>query len=88
MASFEDENAALRAEVQRLRQQAERLAEVRRRRDPAAAAREIDDLREACRGDGNLLERFVSCAHAYCTLGEIAGVLREEFGEYQEPKIL
>ena len=31
-----------------------------------------------------MLERFVAAAHAYCTLGEIAGVLREEFGEYSE----
>jgi len=45
-------------------------------------------IEEACRDGGNLLERFVAAAHAYCTLGEIAGVLREEFGEYVEPKIL
>ena len=43
---------------------------------------------DTCWYIGNLLERFVSAAHAYCTLGEIAGVLREEFGEYKEPKIL
>ena len=34
------------------------------------------------------LERFVAAAHADCTLGEIAGVLREVFGEDKEPKIL
>jgi methylmalonyl-CoA mutase N-terminal domain/subunit len=45
-------------------------------------------VRGACRGKENLLERFVAAAHAYCTLGEIAGVLREEFGEYKEPKTL
>ena len=45
-------------------------------------------MREACRSGGNLLERFVSAAHAWCTLGEIAGVLRDEFGEFREPKIL
>jgi len=70
------------------REQHERLATLRSRRDGAAAQRELDDVREACRSGGNLLERFVSAAHAYCTLGEIAGVLREEFGEYKEPKIL
>ena len=36
----------------------------------------------------NLLERFVAAAHAGCTLGEIASVLRREFGEYKEPRIL
>ena len=50
--------------------------------------RELDDLHSACRDGGNLLERFVASAHAYCTLGEIADVLRAEFGEYVEPKIL
>ena len=44
--------------------------------------------RGACRGKDNLLERFVAAAHAWCTLGEICGVLREEFGEYKEPKTL
>ncbi len=70
------------------KEQHERLAALRKRRDPKAAQRELDDVREACRSGGNLLERFVAAAHAYCTLGEIAGVLREEFGEYREPQIL
>ena len=70
------------------REQHERLSELRSKRDAAKARSELDDVREACRSGDNLLERFVSAAHAYCTLGEIAGVLREEFGEYQEPKIL
>jgi methylmalonyl-CoA mutase N-terminal domain/subunit len=39
-------------------------------------------------GDCNLLARFVAAAHAECTLGEIADVLRASFGEYHEPKIL
>ena len=45
-------------------------------------------LWQPLRSGGNLLERFVAAAHAYCTLGEIADVLREEFGRYKEPKIL
>ena len=70
------------------KEQCERLAELRRKRDPKAAADALDAVREACRDGSNLLERFVAAAHAWCTLGEIAGVLREEFGEYREPKIL
>ena len=64
------------------------LAELRKKRDPVAAKRELDLIRDACRGGENLLERFVAAAHAWCTLGEIAEVLRERFGEYKEPKIL
>ena len=50
---------------------------------PASTFLFKDDGAAEGRG-GNLLERFVSAAHAYCTLGEIADVLREEFGEYEE----
>ena len=64
------------------------LAALREGRDAERVKRELELVRQACHDGGNLLERFVSAAHAYCTLGEIAGVLREEFGEYQEPKIL
>jgi methylmalonyl-CoA mutase N-terminal domain/subunit len=70
------------------RDQHERLAALRSRRDARAAKGALDDVREACRDGGNLLERFVAAAHAWCTLGEIADVLREEFGVYKEPKIL
>jgi len=70
------------------REQHERLAELRAKRDGSKAASALDDIRSACRDGGNLLERFVAAAHAYCTLGEIAEVLRDEFGEYKEPKIL
>ena len=69
-------------------EQHRRLAALRERRDETAVRRELDAIRQACRGTDNLLERFVAAAHAYCTLGEIAQVLREEFGKYTEPKIL
>ena len=69
-------------------EQARRLAELRSKRGADAAARALDGVRSGCHDGSNLLERFVAAAHAYCTLGEIAQVLRDEFGEYQEPKIL
>ncbi|MDZ4773835.1 MAG: methylmalonyl-CoA mutase family protein [Planctomycetota bacterium] len=70
------------------RDQHERLAKLRKGRDGAKAKRALDDVRDACKGTDNLLERFVAAAHADCTLGEITDVLRERFGEYKEPKIL
>jgi methylmalonyl-CoA mutase N-terminal domain/subunit len=70
------------------REQHERLADVRKKRDAKKAQTALDAVRDACKGKENLLERFVAAAHAECTLGEIAGVLREVFGEYKEPKIL
>ena len=68
------------------REQHERLAELRSKRDARRAQAALDDVREACRNGENLLERFVAAAHADCTLGEIAAVLKDEFGEYKEPK--
>ncbi len=64
------------------------LVALRGKRDALGARRELDAIREACRSGDNLLERFIAAAHAYCTLGEIANVLRAEFGEYKEPMIL
>ena len=69
-------------------EQRERLRGIRERRDAAKATAELDAIRKACHDGSNLLERFISAAHADCTLGEIAQVLRDEFGEFQEPSIL
>jgi methylmalonyl-CoA mutase N-terminal domain/subunit len=70
------------------REQHQRLASLRQRRDPKRAKAALDDVRDAARGSDNLLERFVAAAHSDCTLGEIADCLREVYGEYKEPKIL
>ncbi len=89
----EDDDGVPAIDIHRIDPASEReakvaIAKLRSERDGAAARRELDAIRRACQDGGNLLERFVAAAHAYCTLGEIAQVLREEFGEFQEPKIL
>jgi methylmalonyl-CoA mutase N-terminal domain/subunit len=69
-----------------LDEQLERLEEVRRRRDPAAVERTLAALREAAQEPRqNLMPRTVDCVRAYCTVGEIMGVLRDVFGTFQEP---
>ena len=70
------------------REQHERLRDLRESRDEAAAAQALEAVRAACGDGSNLQERFVAAAHANCTLGEIAQVLRDEFDQYKEPKIL
>jgi len=89
----EERDARPEIEIHRIdaaveREQHARLAELRQKRDAVKARRELDAIRDACRGGENLLERFVAAAHADCTLGEIADVLRAEFGEFKEPMIL
>ncbi len=90
---FVEDEAGPEIEIHRIDPASERhtvdsLRELRETRDAGQVQRELDAVRAACKDGGNLLERFVAAAHAYCTLGEIAQVLREEFGEFKEPKIL
>ena len=83
----------LEIELHRIRPEVEQearanLARLRAERDAQRAEAALQAIRSGCHDGSNLLERFVAAAHADCTLGEIAQVLREEFGEYVEPKIL
>jgi len=70
------------------RRQLERLARVRRERDNVAVEERLSALRDAAQGTENLMPYILDAVRAYCTLGEICGVLREVFGEYREPVIL
>ncbi len=64
------------------RRQLERTARVRSERDGAAAEAAVAGVREAARGTGNLLPPIREALAAYCTVGEICNVLRDEFGMY------
>jgi methylmalonyl-CoA mutase N-terminal domain/subunit len=66
-----------------------RLARVRRERDAARVEAALTRLRELAARPGssraNLMPALIECAEAYCTLGEMCGILRAVFGEYREP---
>jgi methylmalonyl-CoA mutase N-terminal domain/subunit len=65
--------------------QRQRLAAVRLRRDAAKASELMGQLEQAAQGHENLLPLFVTCVEHDLTLGEICGVLRQVWGEYQPP---
>jgi len=65
------------------RRHLERLRRVRSERDGAQAAACLRRLEDGCAGADNLMPYLLQAAHAYCTLGEICGVMRRTFGEYQ-----
>jgi methylmalonyl-CoA mutase N-terminal domain/subunit len=65
--------------------QKERLADWRARRDPDRTAACLDRLAEAARGSENLLPLIRDACVAGATVGEIADVLRSEFGTYSDP---
>ncbi|MEE8337559.1 MAG: methylmalonyl-CoA mutase family protein, partial [Dehalococcoidia bacterium] len=67
------------------RAQLERLERVRAERDGDAVAASLVRLREHARGDANLMPAILDAVRAYATLGEMCGVLREEWGEYTPP---
>ncbi|MBI4728348.1 MAG: methylmalonyl-CoA mutase [Acidobacteria bacterium] len=65
------------------REQAGRLAEVRAGRDGATVATALEDLRAAAKGTENLLPPMRQALRRMATVGEVCGVLREEFGAWR-----
>ena len=41
----------------------------------------------AAQDDVNLMPLLVDCAKAYCTVGEMVDVLKDEWGEFQQPAV-
>ncbi|WP_217914908.1 acyl-CoA mutase large subunit family protein [Miltoncostaea marina] len=62
--------------------QVERLRRLREARDAAEVEARLADVRAAARGTQNLLPPMREALRARATVGEVCGVLREEFGEY------
>jgi methylmalonyl-CoA mutase N-terminal domain/subunit len=67
--------------------QINRLKKLRRDRNNQKFERNLDRLRKAAMGDENLMPFILDCVHSYATLGETCQVLRDVFGEYEEPAI-
>ncbi|HBV96978.1 MAG: methylmalonyl-CoA mutase [Peptococcaceae bacterium BICA1-7] len=64
--------------------QVARLAKMRAERDNAQVDAILGKLRKASGTNENLMPYFIEAVKNYATLGEICGVLREEFGEYRQ----
>ena len=64
--------------------QAERLQQLRSRRDRDRVLRSLDLLRSSAKGRENLIPHIFDSVKALATLGEISDVLREVFGEQRE----
>jgi len=62
----------------------DRLNQVRRERDNLEVTRRLNELRDAAKGDANLMPYILDAVRAYATLGEMCGVLRGVFGEHTE----
>jgi len=69
------------------KEQIRNLKKVKETRDNEKVKSCLQKLRNAARTGDNLMPRFIECARAYGSLGEMIQVLREEFGEYREVSI-
>jgi methylmalonyl-CoA mutase N-terminal domain/subunit len=88
---YEDVGDGGEVELQRIdpaieRRQLERTARVRSQRDGGAAARALQEVRNAAKSTGNLLVPMREALRAHCTVGEICGELREVFGTYDSQR--
>ena len=59
------------------------LNALRRTRDNRDVAEKLRNMEQAARRDDNLMPPLIEAVKSYATLGEMMGVFREVFGEYQ-----
>ena len=64
--------------------QKEKLARVKKERDPTKVKETLAVLKKAARGTDNVVPPILEAVKVYATLGEISDTLREVFGEYRE----
>lgn len=78
------EQDVLTADLSVGERQIARLEKMKAARDNDAVKAALEKLRKAAKGTENLMPYLINAVKTYATLGEICGVLREEFGEYKQ----
>ena len=68
-------------------QQIDSLKELRRTRDNREVNRTLQELEQGTRAGKNVMPLLVDCCKAYATVGEMAGIFRDLFGEWEEPSL-
>ena len=69
------------------RLQIERLKELKKNRHNRAVKESLKSLEKTAREKKNVMPSLVDCCKCYATVGEMANVFRDVFGEYVEPNI-
>jgi methylmalonyl-CoA mutase, N-terminal domain len=70
------------------RRQIERVRELRTRRDPLRWQVALDRVKDHARTGQNIMPAILTAVESYATVGEIAGAMREVFGEYHESVVI
>ena len=64
--------------------QMDKLSHLKSERNATEVAAKLEAIRKAAIENTNLMPPVIEAVEAWCTLGEIADVLRKEFGEYNQ----
>jgi methylmalonyl-CoA mutase, N-terminal domain len=78
-----DDVDILRVDPEAEQRQLERLRRFKEERDSDELASRLERLREAARGEGNLLYPIKDALRAGASIGEVCGAMRDVFGEYR-----
>lgn len=65
--------------------QIKRLKAIKHQRRNRKVAQSLNDLRDACRTDRNVMPLVIEAVREYATEQEICDIYREVFGEYRDP---
>ncbi len=61
-----------------------KIAAMKAKRNEEQVQTNLANLRKACQGTENVMPFILEAVESYATLGEVCGVMREEFGEYKQ----
>ena len=68
--------------------QTKAIEELRKKRNNQKVNDALEDIRDACSSDRNIMEPIIHAAKAYTTLGEIVQEMKGVFGEWQETTVI
>ena len=70
-----------------VKEQIQRLREVKRERDGQKVVQTLRDLEKAAREEKNVMPYLLECCKAYATVGEMTKIFKEVYGEFKEPSL-
>lgn len=74
----------LKIDVTATAKQVNSLKRFKQQRNNKLVVTKLNELKQFAQGNQNLFPQIIACVKNNCTLGEIADILREEFGEYHQ----
>lgn len=76
---------AFRADPNTWQKALESIQKVRQRRDSGKVKKALDDLRQVCQSDENIMPVMMEAVQAYATVGEVGDVYRQVFDTWEAP---